>query len=93
MNVNDFREDLKPTRGQWERIARQWCRVAGEPEPRTRLEATELALRLERSDTPDSTSDPVAGRQAPASAREGTIPAAAADRVRIRGNRGVPSGS
>lgn len=71
MNAKDFSEELRPTRGQWEAIAHQWCRVAGEPIPKTRLEATELVLRLERSDAGDPPPEGAAAPQRPPGAPDG----------------------
>lgn len=66
MHVDDFREDLRPTRGQWEQIARAFCAASGEPEPATRLQATELLLRLRQADAPDTTPEgPGAAQAAP----------------------------
>lgn len=89
MHGNDFREDLGPTRGQWERIAREWCRVSGEHTPVTRLEATELLLRLQRSETPETIADTPAGAQSGSDRAESPVSAARplADRVRIGGRR------
>lgn len=70
MNANDFREDLNPTRGQHEQIAREFARLAGEPYPATRVSATELLLRLRTTPTPDPAPEPAPAAPAPASARE-----------------------
>jgi hypothetical protein len=89
MNSDDFRDDLRPTRGQWEQIARGFCRAAGEAEPATRLEATELLLRLRATDPPDGTPEGVAAAQGAPDRVESTGSAAAAPVARISiGRRG-----
>jgi hypothetical protein len=87
VNVADFREDLPPTRGQWEQIARGFCRAAGEAEPTTRLEATELLLRLRAADPPASTPGPAGAAQNGSSASESPVsaPAGPVGRISLRG--------
>lgn len=88
MNTNDFRDDLKPTRGQHEQIAREFARLARETYPGTRVEATELVLRLKTTQTPDHAAQPAAAASeylhAAESSRNASRAAAAADRVRGR---------
>lgn len=86
MHVDDFREDLKPSRGQWEQIAREMCRVAGEAAPSSRLGATNLLLRLRESDPPDPAPDPAAAAPTPASAPQG-IGSVIGTSVRLGGRR------
>lgn len=85
MHANDFRDDLPVTRGQWEQLARGFCRFVDEPAPQTRLAATELLLRLQGSATPAQASGTP---QRPPSVAES--PASAPDRIgpiRIGGRR------
>lgn len=86
MHVNDFRDDLKPTRGQWEQIARAWCEYAGEAIPGTRLEATELLLRLRETDPAATTPETAPAAQRPAGAPESPAQASrtAAGPIRLR---------
>jgi hypothetical protein len=88
MHVEDFNEDRRPTRGQWEQIARGFCRAAGEPEPTTRLAATELLLRLRAADPPDTTPEGPGAAQTGRTAPESTVSAAAAPVGRVSIGRG-----
>lgn len=85
MNANDFREDLKPTRGQLAEIAREWTRLAGELFPETRVGATELLLRLRTTETPVPAPEALAAAPRPANVAESSVDAsrAAASRVRV----------
>jgi hypothetical protein len=86
VNANDFREDLKPTRGQHEQIARELARLACEPYPATRVEATEFLLRLKTAPTPDPAAEDPAAAPRPLHADEarGETAPATASRVRVR---------
>lgn len=46
MQRDDFRTDLNVSRGQWRAIAMAALTHAGEPVPTSRMEATELLVRL-----------------------------------------------
>lgn len=64
MHVNDFRDDLTPTRAQLARIVTEFARLAGEPDPTSRRSATELLLRLEASDSPQAEAERAIARTA-----------------------------
>jgi hypothetical protein len=52
---DDFRDDLPPSRGQWQTIARDALDLLGLDHPTSRADATETLVRLKRTrDQPDT---------------------------------------
>lgn len=67
MHADDFRDDLPPSRGQWQAIARHALDLLGIEQPESRAGATEALVRLKAStdladrDRAGTSGDPVTG--------------------------------